>query len=39
MVEEELEVAVDGCGAEGWRGETGRLKGASNDDRPSISSL
>lgn len=39
LVEEELDVAVDGFGAGGWRGETGRLEGPSNDDRPSVSSL
>ena len=39
LVEEELDVAVDGCGAAGWRGETGRLEGPSNDDLPSVSSL
>lgn len=39
LVEEELDVAVNGFGAGGWRGETGRLEGPSNDDRPSVSSL
>lgn len=39
FVKEELDVAVDGFGAGGWRGETGRLEGPSNDDRPSVSSL
>ena len=36
LVKEEPDVAVDGFGAGGWRGETGRLEGPSNDDRPSV---
>ena len=36
LVNEEPDVAVNGFGAGGWRGETGRREGPSNDDRPSV---
>jgi len=39
LVEEELDVTVNGFGAGGCKGETGRREEPSTDDRPSVSSL